>query len=217
MEMALKDKERVDEASAGLFSGINSSRCNHITMARKPYFDLSKVSIDLENINFSKTQFEAWNYEELIKARFDLIRGRPISSLGFEFVNKLEADALSLIEESFNISTLHRPFEISLSFIKNVPCTKFHADFLPLRLLCTYVGPGTVFLTEKTTRYACLNQGSANNRVLVKGAEPLETRPFEILLLKGRKFGRGELKPCAHRSPEINGNDFRLLIKVDFK
>lgn len=217
MEMAFKHNERVEQTSRSPFSEINSNRCNHIRVARKPFFDLSKISVDLQKIHFSKTQFEAWNYSELIKSQFSLIQSRALSNLGSQFVSKLEEDTLSLVEDSFGISTLHRPFEISLSFIKNVPCTKFHADFLPLRLLCTYVGPGTVFLTEKATRYACLNQGSANNRVLVKGAEPLETRPFEILLLKGRKFGRGELKPCAHRSPEIDGNDFRLLLKVDFK
>ena len=217
MEMLLRNAGDEFNQKENLFASIHTRGNNHVLVARRPYFDLDKIVLELRHLSFSKINFELHDYEEKVRLAFSLIKDKPLSRKASEFVIRLEADTLSLIGQSFEITSLHRPYEVSLSFIQDVPCTKLHADFLPLRLLCTYFGAGTVFLPPSSTRYSCLNQGSANKRVVVKGAEVLEARPFEVLLLKGRKFEGGELKPCAHRSPEINGTDIRLLLKVDFK
>ncbi len=37
----------------------------------------------------------------------------------------------------------------SLQLVTSTSCPKFHADFVTLRALCTYAGPGTMFVDER--------------------------------------------------------------------
>ncbi len=174
----------VEEGEECIFSPILSNSHNSVLIPRRPFFDLNEVKDEMKNFHFPRVTFDDFDYREKVTNAFSSLKKSVLSKKALTILDKLHSDSLLMIEESFKITPLHRPFEVSLNYVENVPCTKFHGDFLPLRLLCTYHGPGTIYLHPKATRYACLNQGSSNKRVLVKGEEALETKPFELLLLK---------------------------------
>ncbi|MEM1414030.1 MAG: DUF1826 domain-containing protein [Myxococcota bacterium] len=78
-------------------------------------------------------------------------------------------------------------------------CTKLHADYIQLRGLCTYAGPGTLYVPSEEA----------------VGAEPplRQAAVGDVVFLKGVKWpSRGAL----HRSPRIQGSGMRrLLLTVD--
>lgn len=199
------------------FGEILAKENNFVRIPRKPFLNFSQFEDKLEVFTFSKKKIEEWNYKKEIEKIFrDKCNATQTKSIKSS-LNDIKEDILQILKDSFEFNDEYSPHEVSLSLVKGVPCTKLHADFLPLRLICTYLGPGTIFLPKESTRYPCLNEGRPNKRVIIKGKPQLQAEPFEILILKGRKFNKGELRPCAHRSPEVEGEQQRLVLKVDFK
>lgn len=77
-------------------------------------------------------------------------------------------------------------------------CKKVHADYTDVRLITTYVGPGT--------DYASHGDGDCCLERVPTGA---------VALFKGRLFGAGH-DPCLHRSPPIEGSgEARLVLVID--
>jgi hypothetical protein len=87
---------------------------------------------------------------------------------------------------------------LRLECIADDACRRFHADNVALRLLCTYLGPGTEWLPDP----------AAPDRLR-------RMPPLAVALLKGRGWGDGGAA-CVHRSPPIAGLGVRrLLLAVD--
>jgi len=87
-------------------------------------------------------------------------------------------------------------------------CRRWHADNLVLRLLCTYVGPGTQILPMPEAA------------PVLAGGEPTTTatawsvRTGDVVVLPGRRHPTAA--PVIHRSPPIAGSgDVRLLLVID--
>lgn len=193
-----------------VFNNILDKDTNFVHIKRTPFLDLSKIE-KLKLLSFDKIKIDEISYIQKIENIFSQMQRYEDER------NLLKRDILSILRECFNLSDLYVPCEISLKLVTGVPCTKLHADFLPLRLICTYSGAGTLYLPRESTRYPCLNEGRANKRVHIKGTPSYQANTFDLLLLKGRKFNKGELRPCAHRSPEGGVNERRLVLKIDFK
>lgn len=90
-------------------------------------------------------------------------------------------------------------------------CHRWHADAVPLRLLCTYVGPGTEWLD--------LAGGARTARGLRDVAPPVPPqalRPFDVALLRGEAHAAAPGQGCIHRSPPCAEADPpRLLLCFD--
>ncbi len=87
-------------------------------------------------------------------------------------------------------------------------CRKFHTDINDLRLLCTYIGEGTLWVAE-----------DENNKI-VDVEEPINENRIhqadagDILILKGALHPEGN--PVLHRSPAIEATrGKRLLLRLD--
>ncbi|MDJ0877534.1 MAG: DUF1826 domain-containing protein [Halieaceae bacterium] len=92
-------------------------------------------------------------------------------------------------------------------------CRRFHVDTRHLRLLCTYRGPGTEWLSNAQVDRAALRSGAPNEAILRFG-EPSEMAPFWVGIMKGEldKVGNG----LVHRSPPIAGSgQTRVLFCLD--
>jgi hypothetical protein len=98
---------------------------------------------------------------------------------------------------------------VRLERVVDDACSRFHADRVRLRLLCTYRGPGTEWLPEAAVR---LDPDGG-----VAEPEPGEVRRlgrFEVGLLKGTRWPGSA--PALHRSPPLAGTGLaRLLLCVD--
>ena len=81
-------------------------------------------------------------------------------------------------------------------------CRKFHSDYNQLRLICTYVGSGTLWLPDDT------------EKDIILGQDIQQIKTGHIAILKGKLYPNA--KPVFHRSPEIETfNEKRILLRID--
>jgi hypothetical protein len=90
-------------------------------------------------------------------------------------------------------------------------CSRWHADAIGLRLLCTYRGPGTEYLP--------LDGGAAAARELPIGAPHRSMGRIAtgaVAILKGEAHPGAAGRACIHRSPSAGpGQRARLLLCID--
>ncbi|WP_085676534.1 MULTISPECIES: DUF1826 domain-containing protein [unclassified Pseudomonas] len=97
---------------------------------------------------------------------------------------------------------------LRLRVLQGAMCPRFHVDNVPLRLLTTYVGPGSEWLEEGAVERAGLHLAAApvdNIRRLQAG---------EVAVLKGEKWLGNEGAGLIHRSPASEQR--RLLLSLDW-
>jgi hypothetical protein len=94
-------------------------------------------------------------------------------------------------------------------------CRRFHFDRTRLRLLCTYRGPGTEWLTDAQVDRDAQRNGAANHRI-VRFGEPERFEPFWAGILKGDAYPGNAGGGLMHRSPQIAGSgQTRVLFCLD--
>ena len=94
-------------------------------------------------------------------------------------------------------------------------CRLFHVDKNLLRMLCTYVGEGTLWLQNDKVERQYLGCGENKDIVL----DPLaiyQAPKLDVLILKGERWINNLIGGAVHRSPPLRVGDKRLLLKVDF-
>lgn len=94
-------------------------------------------------------------------------------------------------------------------------CPRFHVDHTHLRLLCTYRGPGTEWLTNAQVDRDAQGRGAPNERIIRFG-EPSRFEPFSVGILKGDAYPGNAGNGLVHRSPPISGSgQTRVLFCLD--
>ena len=107
-------------------------------------------------------------------------------------------------------STLgHSDVEVKLEIVRGTPCTRFHMDNVPLRAICTFVGPGTVYLPAG----ACWTDGDLVTEVLESEAEI--SRTGDWVFMKGLQWPGAKDSGAVHRSPHVGPDDLRLVVTID--
>lgn len=93
---------------------------------------------------------------------------------------------------------------IRLEVVETDACRRFHADYVAVRMICTYVGPGTQWLANDDAEAlaAGVEPAAAAIRSIATG---------DVALFKGRD--RSDT-PIVHRSPPIAGTGARRLVLV---
>ncbi len=109
----------------------------------------------------------------------------------------------------------------SFARVTNDKCRKFHADYKTLRLVCTYVGPGTEWVDDRhldRSAFGCEETTflMANQRIVPCASNIQSARAGDVVLLKGERFpgfgGRG----AVHRSPPIEHlAQSRIVLTLD--
>eukprot|EP01026_Neomeris_dumetosa_P050882 TRINITY_DN4469_c0_g1_i16.p2 TRINITY_DN4469_c0_g1~~TRINITY_DN4469_c0_g1_i16.p2 ORF type:complete len:233 (-),score=6.86 TRINITY_DN4469_c0_g1_i16:421-1119(-) len=104
--------------------------------------------------------------------------------------------------------------QAKLGVVDGTTCPKFHQDFVNLRALCTYCGPGTLYIPdEHVHRHPnCVHHSCKFNfdEEFVQSS-----LPGDILFLKGD--GQLGEPGCGaiHRSPDMKDGDLRLLLIIN--
>lgn len=104
---------------------------------------------------------------------------------------------------------------LRLETVSDDGCRRFHVDRVQLRMLCTYLGPGTEWLPEAQVDREALAAHQPNELILRRGS-PQRLAPFWVAILKGEVYpgqaGRGQV----HRSPPMAGTGAtRVLFCMD--
>jgi hypothetical protein len=110
--------------------------------------------------------------------------------------------------------------KITLASVWTDSCRKFHADFVELRLLCTYAGPATQFVSDEfvsrdveldTSR--SLEAIAQANAQMITDAERVRcANTGDVLVLKGELWPHNRGRGAIHRSPPIEGTGTRRLV-----
>jgi hypothetical protein len=108
----------------------------------------------------------------------------------------------------------------SLSLTRSDDCRKYHVDWVGLRLIVTYVGPGTEWVPDHAVHRPALaapwRSLTAINRAIVPDpTQVLRARAGDVLLLKGESYPGNSGRGAVHRSPPIaHTSDRRLVFKL---
>ncbi|MCR0984667.1 DUF1826 domain-containing protein [Roseomonas populi] len=120
---------------------------------------------------------------------------RVLAALPVAVPEVMERD-LRMLAGLFAVITARPRVRVRLDAVEGVPCPRWHADAVPLRLLCTYCGAGTEWLAGDG-----------------RGAVPNGISAPCVAVLKGRGFPGEPDGGCLHRSPARAGR--RLVLCID--
>ena len=100
-------------------------------------------------------------------------------------------------------------------------CPRFHADNVKCRLVTTYIGPATQWLSHHKVNRAKLGHGNegktdAESGLFSKNSDIQQLCPGHIALLKGESWDGNQGAGIVHRSPHEEGNYKRLYMTIDF-
>lgn len=150
--------------------------------------------------------------------------GKPDQSLGTDLRKRLpqpdaaEAliDDISSVAEAtaylFNTETVG----IRLRLLNAAMCPRFHCDNLPVRLVTTYIGPGSEWLPEYAINRAGLGAPHPHRPEIIKEASAIQRMSVgDIALIKGSGWEGNEEYGLVHRSPALKEGEKRLLLTID--
>lgn len=124
---------------------------------------------------------------------------------------------------AFSAALDRTDLSVRLDVVSTDKCRRFHADYKHVRLLCTYVGPGTEWVEERDLDRRALGlrddpNGSTfehtNARIVPNPLAIHRANPGDVLLLKGESYPGNRGHGAVHRSPPISrsANDVRRLV-----
>ena len=126
----------------------------------------------------------------------------------------LEADVTQLLARFVALAETPR-VRIALRAVQTDACRKFHVDFVHMRLITTYVGPGTEWLPHHAARREVLEHPpdcpcDANQAIVRARRAVRHARTGDVLLMKGERHGHGA--GTVHRSPPIEAAGATRLV-----
>lgn len=135
-----------------------------------------------------------------------------------DFLFKDFGDLTNTFAKLAGTNTFHMFFGI----VNTDQCCKFHADFLRLRLQCTYSGLGIEWApNEIVNRDAMVNSSKipyiANSSIITNMSHIKHAIAGDVLLMKGNNFGNA--LGVVHRSPPIESTKRArvVLMLSDFR
>ncbi|MCM2129420.1 DUF1826 domain-containing protein [Larsenimonas rhizosphaerae] len=162
------------------------------------------------------------------EARFPLSfswRGNPEGeALGDDLRKALHAPEASaaLIEDVVTLAqAMAYLFEteevgVRLRRLDEAMCPRFHCDRLPVRLVSTYLGPGSEWLPDDAVNRAGLGAPSASKPDILRVPEALDTLSAgDVALMKGTGWVGSEDRALVHRSPGVSPGEMRLVLTID--
>ena len=125
----------------------------------------------------------------------------------------LKEDIVSLLK-LFEQVTRASSFRVVLAKVSSNMCSRFHADNNQLRMLCTYYGPGTLWLPDHAVDRKAYLTGKGNQSILPDENLVKQVDTGDVVILKGTLYPGAT--PVLHRSPNIQENgEERILLSID--
>jgi hypothetical protein len=129
---------------------------------------------------------------------------------------KIIADVKGLLQVFSNVAGAES-YRLFLGTVNTNMCRKFHTDINDLRMLCTYIGPGTLWLKEDNiNRRALVSSSSQDEDIVVNQNEIQQVEAGSALILKGAIYPKEGTRAIVHRSPTVEeSGERRLLLRID--
>jgi len=95
-------------------------------------------------------------------------------------------------------------------------CRRFHTDINDVRLLCTYSGPGTLWLTNDNINPKALGTRGSKQSIFIEQDRIQQANTGAVVLLKGALYSDESTRAVVHCSPSIEEDaQKRLLLRID--
>ncbi|MDQ2076218.1 DUF1826 domain-containing protein [Marinimicrobium sp. ABcell2] len=109
---------------------------------------------------------------------------------------------------------------LRLSTLDAAMCPRFHVDRVPVRLVTTYGGPGSEWLSNHCADRTRLGAGAkglsdAESGLMQSDADVQQLAEGEVALFKGELWENNEGRGLIHRSPALAAGERRLLVTFD--
>lgn len=118
--------------------------------------------------------------------------------------------------QCFRKVTRSRQYRVLLAVVQSNMCKKFHTDINDLRLLCTYRGPGTEWLTEDNVNREALQDRENREDIVIDSSHVRQVDTGSVAILKGALYEHEDTRAVVHRSPAIEHScEKRLLLRID--
>lgn len=153
----------------------------------------------------------AWLGSPTDDFKSDLRRKLPEPSAGDALVDDIAsiAEAIAFLFDTDTVG-------IRLRLLTAAMCPRFHCDNLPVRLVTTYVGPGSEWLPESAINRAGLGAPAPDRPEINSDPAAIQRlQPGDIALLKGSGWVGCEEHGLVHRSPALGAGQKRLLLTID--
>ena len=160
----------------------------------------------------------------LVKQNLEFRASGKIKTIESEMRSKLGESNCDRVIDDINKLLLHfqkvtntDSFRLLLTTVNTNMCRKFHTDINDLRMLCTYSGPGTLWLTEDNVNRKSMDaNGSTNDSIVIDDTKVQQAKTGSVVLLKGAIYPQDNTNAIVHRSPTIEETgEKRLLLRID--
>jgi hypothetical protein len=139
---------------------------------------------------------------------------------GSELTSALSENIAELVDIFCCLFDLER-VGLRLTALDKAMCPRFHVDRVPARLVTTYQGIATEWLSNGSVDRTKLGQG--NNGKVDEESGIFQTdddinqlTSGDVALLKGESWEGNEGGGLVHRSPSVEQGEKRLLLTLDF-
>ncbi|MEH6783780.1 MAG: DUF1826 domain-containing protein [Alcanivorax jadensis] len=103
---------------------------------------------------------------------------------------------------------------VRVTALEKPMCPRFHVDRIPVRLLCTYGGPGSQWLPAPSVPAGLLVPGvEQEGRYAADSVQQLQAG--QVALFKGDTWRDNPGSGVVHRSPPVSPGQQRLLVTLD--
>jgi hypothetical protein len=153
--------------------------------------------------------------EEASPARLDSEMRLPDATGKYELLADISA-LVSLYADLLDC----RKVGIRLEVLTHAMCPRFHIDRTGIRLLCSYLGPGTEWLAAAFCNREALTASypdtAAFHQALILHPQGIHQAPEQALvLLKGSMWQGNQQAGIVHRSPQVDYATSRVLLALD--
>ena len=187
---------------------IYSAKTNVVTLRRTPSSDLREdaqraaASPGFQRISEIGTESTSRDLEHKLG-------GFPHLALDARFWSQVLVDITGCQSVGLRLAAMESPM-----------CPRFHVDLVTLRLVVTYQGPGTEFVSnnrvDRTHLGHSTSRGSAGSSAPAVTPEDIQSaNSFDIVLLKGEAWPENKGFGAVHRSPPMMDSAPRLVMTLD--
>ena len=138
-------------------------------------------------------------------------------------IETLERDIADVVR-SFGKTCGEESAVVQVSLLRKTLCSKYHVDWVPLRVMVTYFGDGTEVLSaaasDAITRARALGpiaEDLAKSLALTTASVDRFGGECDVVLMKGERWPGNAGRAIVHRSPDVDGDagEWRLCVRVD--
>lgn len=198
-------------------SFTNASMVSEISMLKDILLKNKNIAVYNRNVELMRKELKPLinqRYECRASGTIDDITHKMLAIFKDNFPDfyLLLEDITELLNQ-FQKVTQCTSFRILLATVSSNMCKKFHADINVLRMLCTYVGPGTLWMPDESIIQDTLSKESSLELNIVENLVQ-QVNTGDVAILKGALYP--DASAILHRSPTIEETgEKRLLLRID--